>query len=509
MASFTAYTKCNTPNRLYTPVLWKTVDIDLSKGDMAAALATGTHGVMDIADNEAVLGGYLFVSTAFTSDGSATVQFKVGSTALTGSIAVATLADETLIPVGYGLTTLTDNSGGTASSVLSAATTTGGSIISLTEVNNNFASLAANIAQLTAASTGKDKLRERIRFETQDDGTYWTDEELDVYIAEAQRDFCERTQCLRTESTISSSRDGLVYNLPEDCIELSRVTDEDDVALNIVHADELEQTLGGNPSDFSESGDPTHAVLGLDDVDQFRLYPRPTTNAVSDGIEFAGSWTTLANFDGFYDLPRYNDIVADDRYLFVAYRPAEETDSIVRPIRRADWTAIPDTDESLEYLLRTYGGEIYAIPRSTTDHSIYRLQSVPVDGDIFSAVNKIGDLVSGTYTVSDYCFGGGYLYYSTSDSGGRFYRADSFSDTSPQILSLDSANANPSLLAYDALSNKLAIIDGYSQLYVGDYDDTNFVLTEDLNVAAYDYLFVERMWFDQSGNLFLSGYNRR
>jgi len=149
MASFTAYTKCNTPNRLYTPILWKTVDVDLSKSEMASALAQGTHGIADLDDNEAVIGGFLFVSTAFAG-ATATVQLKVGSTALTGAIPVATLADETYIPLGFGLTqgqtALTDSTGATASSVLVDTASGTTEDIDVSDVNVNFASIAAQLA---------------------------------------------------------------------------------------------------------------------------------------------------------------------------------------------------------------------------------------------------------------------------------------------------------------------------------------------------------------------------
>jgi len=90
--------------------------------------ATGTHNIVPINQNEALVFGYGAVDTTFTSSGSATVQFKIGSDALTGLIPKANLAAGDIFTFGAltgdGTTVaqtqdaLTDNSGGSANTTI-------------------------------------------------------------------------------------------------------------------------------------------------------------------------------------------------------------------------------------------------------------------------------------------------------------------------------------------------------------------------------------------------------
>lgn len=88
--------------------------------------SVATHNIIPLAAGDAFLGGYGIVLTSFTSSGSATVQFKIGSDALTEVIPVASLAAGDVIKLETGQSSgaaqtqddLTDSSGGTANTTI-------------------------------------------------------------------------------------------------------------------------------------------------------------------------------------------------------------------------------------------------------------------------------------------------------------------------------------------------------------------------------------------------------
>lgn len=122
------------------------------------------------------------------------------------------------------------------------------------------------------------KLREAIRRRLNDPapGTFWQEDELDIHIANGIREWCERTKCLRAQSTVWSQATRDTYNMPPDFLELLRMEDEEGSELTISDFRALAEEFG---TDFTATtGTPTHVYADLDGQGKFRLYPRPTAS---------------------------------------------------------------------------------------------------------------------------------------------------------------------------------------------------------------------------------------
>jgi len=358
-----------------------------------------------------------------------------------------------------------------------------------------------------------EELRKRIRRECQDeDGTYWTDDELDAYIAEAQNDFCERTECLKTNAMIPSAQDGFVYNLPDDCIELNRVTDEDDAILGIVRADELEGELGGNASDFSATGDPQYAVIGLDDPNQFRLYPRPSSSALPDRSTFTGLWHEVADINvrgsAFYDC---RGLYSDDNWLFAGFSYYKAF-----AVRRQDWTL---RKGGLATSFYDETGTVYGGPLVNAESSpinIYRVGAVGKDGSIRQTSNVDGSVTAAANAmIEGLSIGGGYRYYGVNLTVGDdvTYRADELVEASPVEITFDGNSELAKYIAYHRQTDVVAFavdVGGVGtpniEVYADDYDDTTPDLVID-PVNGMDH--VLGLFYDMDANLYLVGNDPR
>ena len=77
-------------------------DIDVTTSAYTGIESVETHNLVPIPVGKALVGGYAVVYTAVTSDGSATVQFTVGSETLTGALPKADLAKGDVIRLSVG-----------------------------------------------------------------------------------------------------------------------------------------------------------------------------------------------------------------------------------------------------------------------------------------------------------------------------------------------------------------------------------------------------------------------
>jgi len=118
------------------------------------------------------------------------------------------------------------------------------------------------------------ELRSRIRIALQDsDASYWTDDELDGYINEGQLDFVRRTRSLRSQFPIVAKENQMVYDMPEDALEILRIEDDQGIEIDRVTSSFLKRNFGR--AFTSVTGSPRYAYSDLDGENKFRFYPRP------------------------------------------------------------------------------------------------------------------------------------------------------------------------------------------------------------------------------------------
>jgi hypothetical protein len=95
-------------------------DIDVANSDFEGIETVATHNLVTIPEGKALVKGFAVVKDAVTSDGNATVQFKVGSDTLTGAVAKANLAAGDVIELSPNDA---DGTGGVAGYAAAAADT--------------------------------------------------------------------------------------------------------------------------------------------------------------------------------------------------------------------------------------------------------------------------------------------------------------------------------------------------------------------------------------------------
>ena len=105
-----------TPSRFefQQPYIFKTFEIDVLNADYTGIETTGTHNIYTIPQGMALVGAKLITTTAFTSAGSATIQFAIGSDNMTGVIPIANLAAGDCVDITLSSTTSTTTTAGYA-----------------------------------------------------------------------------------------------------------------------------------------------------------------------------------------------------------------------------------------------------------------------------------------------------------------------------------------------------------------------------------------------------------
>lgn len=106
-----------------------------------------------------------------------------------------------------------------------------------------------------------------------DDKVYWTDDELDLYINEAQDEFCKKTRSLRAQTPITSRENQEVYTIPDEAIEVIRFEDVNGSVLQKTSSSALRVSDGDNFR--TVIGNPSHVYSDLDGENKFRFFPRP------------------------------------------------------------------------------------------------------------------------------------------------------------------------------------------------------------------------------------------
>lgn len=137
-----------------SPIEWRRYDLNTAV--YTTVLTAATHNLIAIPVGQALLGGYGVVYTSFASaGGNATVRFHVGSDYFGAAIPQANLAAGDVVPLGnvmgYTLTqsAVTDSTGGTAATTL-VAQTDAAETGDRSKVDDNFASVAARLAEIKA-----------------------------------------------------------------------------------------------------------------------------------------------------------------------------------------------------------------------------------------------------------------------------------------------------------------------------------------------------------------------
>jgi len=315
-----------------------------------------------------------------------------------------------------------------------------------------------------------DKLRERIRFETQDDGTYWSDEELDAYINEAQRDFCERTRCLRAEAPITASENLSTFTFPEDLLRLLRATNSDGTPLAIKRYDEVEDIAGGNITDADNTGTPQYLYVGLDGPEQFRLYPIPESSPVASGTTFSPTWVEITDETdsclGLHYVDGYVFGVYDDRQII--YNVQEDT--------------LTEAGTSAATVAYPYGDALYFGVDSSSN--IYKLNE---DGISLAADTEYA---IGGGSATGLIFGKDYAYITT--FGGAEWLVDLNSAGyftglgEPTALYcsslLGNGNGGATLIAGSFESEKVYLYNS-GAIYYGEYGNASETFASALSVA--------------------------
>jgi len=129
-------------------------------------------------------------------------------------------------------------------------------------------------------------VRQAIRIKLQDTaGIYWTDDELDQYINDAQYDFALRTKTLLKSLPILNLENSEIYNFPEDFMELVRLTDKNGDEIELTNWKWLRNQYGER-FHKTTSELPRYAYTDLTPKSKFRMYPTPKPKVLASMTEF-------------------------------------------------------------------------------------------------------------------------------------------------------------------------------------------------------------------------------
>lgn len=121
---------------------------DVTVAALVALKTVATHNLIEIPAGKALVGCRVLIQTAFTSDGSATVQFKIGSEVLTAAIPVASLVEGAVINLNFN-TWSGAGTVATSTCALTSAAPSGGTV-SYIKTTADTLDMAVAVAALTA-----------------------------------------------------------------------------------------------------------------------------------------------------------------------------------------------------------------------------------------------------------------------------------------------------------------------------------------------------------------------
>ncbi len=149
--------------------------------------------------------------------------------------------------------------------------------------------------------------------------TYWTEDEIDAWINEAQRDYAFHAKCLKAQTVISAKENIETYNFPNDYLEFIRMEDESGNDIVPTSWKSLLEEYGNNYR--ATTGTPENIYADLDGEGQFRFYPRPTTAIDSTPTAMTPYALQEMNWTGGYIYGMYSAYgiiyVVDATYIYV------------------------------------------------------------------------------------------------------------------------------------------------------------------------------------------------
>jgi len=127
-------------------------------------------------------------------------------------------------------------------------------------------------------------LRDRVAQQVEDpDLQYYSADEIDGYLAEAQRRYARRTKCLRGETVLARRENTQTYTMPDDYLEFLRMEDDEGGEVLPCSWRDLYERYG---SDFRDTtGDPRYVYADLDGAGGFRFYPDPGESLLATPTE--------------------------------------------------------------------------------------------------------------------------------------------------------------------------------------------------------------------------------
>lgn len=148
-----------------------------------------------------------------------------------------------------------------------------------------------------------EELIAKVRLQLQDaEGNYWTDEEITDYLNEGQLEYCRKTKALRGEAPIVRKINNDTYALPEDCLEVLRIEDDDGNEIPRATSVDLQARRGEfrkrNRQGASDSTNVQFAYSDLDGQGGIRFYPRPASSMQENSVQFSTDRIDLSLRDG-------------------------------------------------------------------------------------------------------------------------------------------------------------------------------------------------------------------
>lgn len=135
-------------------------------------------------------------------------------------------------------------------------------------------------------------------------GNYWTRDEIRRLLNRGQEEIVLRTQCLVDQAPFLLQENEDTYELPDDCLSIIRIESANGTPLTPKSSGDLPGLIRTSET----TGNPKYYYSDLDGTNKVRFYPRPSTSQLAALVDFrSADWIPLADFpvtrmgyDGYY-----------------------------------------------------------------------------------------------------------------------------------------------------------------------------------------------------------------